>query len=52
MKVVKIAVPDCYGTLEPENKHCLSSSCPAHDYCMSETAERLALENCENESHK
>lgn len=52
MKVVKIAVPDFYGKFETDNKHCHSSECSTHDYCMDATAKRLALENCENKDHK
>lgn len=40
MKVVKIAVPNCYGTYDGGNEACLDSECAAAYYCRDETASK------------
>lgn len=44
MKVVKIAVPDCYGTYDMENRHCFEDECSAATYCRDETSTNKSKE--------
>jgi len=37
MKVVKICVPNCYGTFEEENKNCTVDNCATSYFCRDET---------------
>jgi hypothetical protein len=53
MKTATIAVPDCYGTYEMDNRHCFDAECSAAYYCRDETCDRKerAIQLCEFKDH-